>query len=262
MRSSTGGTVRAAEGSVNEAGRPAAWSRLRFASPRPVRAGPLTGARGRAQHRRVANHAPDSWRDDAALAAAITQGRGEAWESLLERYGTFVETVAARVVDERRLGPRLEELRGATEAALDALRRNEAAPFRLWSGVGSLRALLAVVARAAVDAHLEQVTPLAPVVTSLPTPAAVYLDEIAAAVPASGVEATLGRLAPAVGAVVRLRLRGMDRNAIGATLGLPPGSVESCLSRLADRLGEMGAGSADPDSVRRIWRVELDAADP
>jgi hypothetical protein len=171
----------------------------------------LTPAARAGQHGDVTTLPPYAEADDASLADGVVRGDTEAWTALLDRYGRLVETVVVRVVDERRGGARVEEVPGAYDVALEQLRRNEFGPFRTWGGACTLRHYLAVLARASASAYLQDVTPPAALIAALPTPAAIFLDEIVMAPPAREITDALDRLPPNVGAVLRLRLRGLDR---------------------------------------------------
>ncbi len=199
--------------------------------------------------------APYSEADERGLIDGCISGDEDAWAMLERRLGPLVETVVVRVVDERRRST-LDEVPGCVEAARAHLRRNQAGPLRTWNGQ-SLRHYLAVLTRQAVVEYLQDVTPPATLIASLPTPAAIFLDEMLAVEPARQITEALDRMSPNIGALVRLRLRGLDRSDIAATLGKTQQSVIASLERVAERLGDMGDSTED---TRAAWRVLLDAA--
>lgn len=200
--------------------------------------------------------APYSAADDRQLVDGCAGGDEDAWAVLEGRYGPLVELVAVRVVDERRAGT-LEEVPGCVDAVGAHLRRNSAGPLRTWGGQ-SLRHYLAVIARQVSMEYLQDVTPPATLIASLPTPAAIFLDEMLAVEPAKQITEALDRLSPNIGALVRLRLRGLDRADIAATLGRSQQGITTNLEKVATRLGEMT--DHDLDDARAAWRVLLDAA--
>src|SRR6185369_10715340 len=76
--------------------------------------------------------------------------------------------------------------------------------------------------------------------------------------PASQVEQTLERFPPNLAALVRLRLRGLSRDDVAATLGMSPANARANLDRVAARLGQL-----DPEGQGALgWRVLLDSAEP
>ena len=203
--------------------------------------------------------APYAEADDRALVDGCVAGDEDAWIALAQRYGPLIELVAVRVVDERRVSS-FEEVPGVLDSVHAHLRRNQAGPLRTWGGQ-SLRHYLAAHTRQVAMSYLQDVTPPATLVASLPTPAAIFLDEMLAAEPAKQVSDALDRLPPNFGAVVRLRLRGLDRSDIAATLGKSREMIVSNLERVAERLASM----ADPDEQAKAqseaaWKVVLDAA--
>lgn len=200
--------------------------------------------------------APYAEADDQGLVDGCVADDPDAWNALLSRYGPLVELVAVRVVDERRTGP-LDEVPGCIESVGAHLRRNQAGPLRTWCGQ-SLRHYLAAHARQVSMVYLQDVTPPATLIASLPTPAAIFLDEVLGTEPAKQVTEALDRLPPNFGALVRLRLRGLDRSDIAATLGKTQQMVVSHLERIAERLGSMAEGNEEDACAS--WRVVLDAA--
>ena len=201
---------------------------------------------------------PYSEADDRGVVDGCVAGDEDAWAALLSRHAPLIELVAVRVVDERRTGP-LEEVPGCTDAVVSHLRRNQAGALHAWGGQ-SLRHYLAVHARQVATAYLQDVTPPATLIASLPTPAAIFLDEMLATEPAKQVTETLDRMPPNFGALVRLRLRGLDRSDIAATLGKTQQMVVSHMERIAERLVSPADGGPTPDDAGAAWRVLLDAA--
>lgn len=193
--------------------------------------------------------------DDAPLVEACITGEPEAWRLLEARHGLLLEAIVVRVLDERRPG-HLEEAPAVVNAVMNHLRASDAEALRIWDPGASLRHYLAVVARHVAEGHVQDATPTIDL-GSLPAPAA-FLDDLMAAEPAKEISAAVDRFSPQVGAVVRLRLRGVDRQGIAAALGTPRRNVLASLERVAQRLGEMHDG--DAESAPDAWRLVLDCA--
>lgn len=187
--------------------------------------------------------------DDGGLVRRCVAGEPGAYRALVQRHGRLAEAVVVRVLDERRPGELLE-----VPAILDALRArleaNEGAALRVWEGK-SLRHYLAVLARQVASEHVQEETPTGPLIAALPTPAALFLDDLVGIEPAKRVAATLERLSPHVRAIVRLRLRGIGPADVAAAVGMPLGQVSGCLEKVATRLGE-DLGDAGVASWRLI----------
>jgi hypothetical protein len=194
--------------------------------------------------------------DDEPLIAGCIRGNDDAWEALDARHGLPMEAVVLRVLDERRPG-HVDEARSVVKRVLDHLGRDRAAALRAWPPTSSLRHYLAVVARQVAESHVQDATPTINLMAALPAPAA-FLDGLMEEQSARELTEALDRFSPQVAAVVRLRLRGVDRQGIAATLGTPRRNVLAILERVAQRLGEMHEDSQDP--ATDVWRVMLDCA--
>jgi DNA-directed RNA polymerase specialized sigma24 family protein len=195
--------------------------------------------------------------DEAPLVEGCIQGEAGALAQLEERHGLLMEAVVLRVLDERRPG-HVEEAASVVARVVDHLRRDDAAALRAWQPPMSLRHYLAVVARQVTESHVQDATPTIDLIGALPAPAA-FLDDLLVEDPsAKELSAAVNRFSPQVAAVVRLRLRGVDRQGIAATLGTPRRNVATILERVAQRLGEMNEGLVE--EATDTWRVMLDGA--
>lgn len=201
--------------------------------------------------------APYAEADDAALVEACVAGDEDGWRVLAERHGRLVDVVVVRVLDAR-IQANIHGDDEVTRRVFAELARDQAAPLRLWSGESRLRSYLAIVARHVAGAFSQETTPTANLVASMPTPLALSLDEAAVAAPVKAVTSALARLSPNVVALVHLRLRGLDAEAIAATLGVSRPGVEQSLERIAVRLGEVH-GEAVAGAID-AWRLLLDVA--
>jgi DNA-directed RNA polymerase specialized sigma24 family protein len=197
---------------------------------------------------------PDA--DEPVLVAQCLGGDDDAWDTLWSRYRRLIQTVVVRTVDERRGGP-LDEVPSCVGAVARHIKNDALA---LWRERSSLRCYLVVIARARTREHLEDVTPPGTLIASLPTPASLFLDEVLAEEPAKRVIEVLERMPPNVSGFVRLRLRGMDRAAIGTTLGMTAETVRGHLERVASRLAEITSDEEAKNATERAWRMLLDAA--
>lgn len=200
---------------------------------------------------------PYAQSSDEALVDGCIGGDEDAWKALDARHGRLVEAVVTRVLDQRRPG-HLDDVPPIVQSVVGHLRRNGAGPLRTWDGACDLKHYLAVVARQKAEEHVQEATPVANLVASLPTPAAVFLDDLVGVEPAKRITDALDRLSPHVTAMVRLRLRGLEREGIAAALGMPRHTVTQNLERIAERLGEMQHD--DDPSAARAWRMLLDCA--
>lgn len=199
---------------------------------------------------------PYTGADDATLVDGCLRDDADAWAALRRRHGALVHAVAVAALD----GPRVSELDpdAVVELVWQHLIAHAGAPLRAWTGECQLRSYLATLARHEARRHGERSTSPATFVASLPTPSGLFLDDLLAVEPAARVEETLEKLPPNIGALVRLRLRGLSRDDIAATLGMSPITVRSNLERVAARLCELDASELD---TALIWRAVLDAAD-
>jgi hypothetical protein len=190
--------------------------------------------------------------DDATLVQGCLHGDDDAWSMMLRRFGVFVQATIVRALD----GPRASEVDLERTMALvwDQIRREGA--LTPWSGECQLRSYLAVLARHLTLAQCEASTSPATHVASLPTPAGLFLDDLLAREPAARVEEALERFPPNIAALVRMRLRGLSRDDVAATLGMSPAIVRANLERVARRLGELDAHDTGP-----LWHVLLDAGE-
>lgn len=197
--------------------------------------------------------------DDAMLVAGCSAGDEDAWRSLDERHGPLLLAVVTRVLDERRTGD-LTEVPILVTRVHEHLKRNQAGPLRTWTSGSSLRPYLAAIARQVASEHLQNETPIGNLITPLPTPAEVLLDDLVGVEPAQKMTAALGRLSPQVMAVLRLRLRGLTVDDIAAALGSAQQSVLGHLEHTAERVAQVQGG--DEEAVRASWRLLLDCASP
>lgn len=196
---------------------------------------------------------PYAGADDGTLVDGCLRGDADAWAALRARFGTLLHATVVRAAGGAR-GPLDDE--GLLELVWAHLGADGGAPLRHWSGECQLRSYLAIVGRHVAIAHAEVSASPAAAMASMPTPSGLFLDDLLAAEPASRVAATLEKLPPNIDALVRLRLRGLSRADIAATLGTSPASVAANLERVARRLGELD-GDAETGPA---WRVLLDAA--
>jgi len=198
---------------------------------------------------------PYSKADDDAVVRGCIDGDGDAWAALRSRYQYDVETIVIRVLDERRVGELdLREVPSIADHCFRALKRNDAGPLRLWNG-GRLRPYLATIIRQEAEEHAMEDTPLQPLVAHPPTPAPMDLDRRALSEPALRVREAIAKLAPRATAMLRLRLRGLRRGEIAATLGQPVTALQEDLGLLAERLAGAQGEGAEP-----AWRILLDCA--
>lgn len=193
--------------------------------------------------------------DDGPLVAACIVDNAEAWQLLEARHRLLIEAVVVRVLDERRPG-HLDETVAVANEVFNHLKANGAEALRTWEPSASLRHFLASTARQVAESHVQDATPTI-AIGSLPAPA-VYLDDLMADEPAEQITQALDRFSPQVGAVVRLRLRGVDRQGIAAALGTPRRNVLASLERVAQRLGGMHEG--EEQAATDAWRLVLDCA--
>ncbi|MEM9193046.1 MAG: hypothetical protein AAGF12_27980 [Myxococcota bacterium] len=200
--------------------------------------------------------APYQEADDRTVVEGCLTGDGDGWKALEARYGRLIEAVVVRVVDERRGGP-LEEVPLCCAAVLAQLRANEGDVLRRWDEESTLRHFLAAFARAVTQSYLQDVTPPASLIAKLPTPAALFLDDVVAIEPARQVSEALERQEPHIVGMVRLRLRDVDRATIGVVLGLSAATVTSNLEKVAERVASLMDGPG-PDLVA-AWSMLLDA---
>ena len=201
--------------------------------------------------------APYTQVDDAGLAEACIAEDEHAWSELGRRHGALLEAVAVRVLDERRPGDAVD-LPAIVERIDEYLRRNQAGPLRTWDPATSLRHYLAVLARQVAESYLQDATPTAALVSSMPTPAAFQVDDVTNGAEADEVAGVLERLNPHVTAVLRLRMRGVSAPGIAAVLGMQQHAVTAHLERIASRLA---AEQNDPTgSADAIWRALIDCA--
>jgi len=188
--------------------------------------------------------------DDDALVRAGLAGDGAAWSALISRHGAFVRAVAARLLDPE------ADLEAVVDAAWEELRRPDG-PLAGWAGACQLRSALGVTARHATLRHAASVTNPGAAIAPAPTPSGLYLEDLAVSEPSARVEEILAKLPPNVVALVRLRLRGLSRGDMAATLGLNPTVALANLERVAARLAQDG----EPELSARCYRALLDAAD-
>lgn len=198
---------------------------------------------------------PYAGADDATVVDGCLHDDADAWAALRARFGALLHATIVRALD----GPRAADAddEGTLELVWEHLRADGAAALAQWTGECQLKSYVALVGRHLALMHAEASTSPATLVASLPTPSGLFLDDLLAVEPAARVAETLEKLPPNIDALVRLRLRGLTRDDIAATLGMSPASVHANLERVARRLGEVDAGETDTGA---IWRVLLDAA--
>ncbi len=189
--------------------------------------------------------------DDATVVDACLRDDPDAWAALRARYGTLVYACVVGALD----GPRASELdeEGTIDVVWDEIREGA---LERWKSESQLGSYLALVGRHLALTHGEARTRPEVMVNAVPTPSGIFLDDLLAIEPATRIEATIEKLPPNIGALIRLRLRGLSQGDIAATLGMSPATVRANLERIATRLGDLDA--ADTDAT---WRTLLDAAD-
>src|SRR5688500_11407447 len=155
--------------------------------------------------------APWSGTEDKSLVDGCLAGDRDAWRVLFERHGRLVDAVAIRALDERRDG-NIEDEATVRGAVADHLQREHGARLRAWTpGASQLRTWLAGVARRHTVAYTQDATPPATLISSLPSPAQIFLDEMLNSEPAKQITHAIDRPAPNFVAFVRIRLRRLDR---------------------------------------------------
>ena len=127
--------------------------------------------------------------DDAALAEACVTGDEDAWRVLAERHGRLVDVVVVRVLDAR-IQANLIGIEDVSQRVFAELARDHAGPLRRWSGESRLRSYLAVIARQLATAFSHETTPTANLLSALPAPSALPLDDATVAETAKAVTAT------------------------------------------------------------------------
>ena len=203
--------------------------------------------------------APYEEADDSAIVDGCTAGDDYAWQALAHRHGRLIDTIVVRALDERP-GAQVVDAPLVAKAVIEHLQRHQSASLVHWGGACELRTYLADVARRVATSDGADKTPVASLIAGLPTPAELFLDDIATAKPAQDVTDTLDKLPPNVMALVRLRLRGLNRAQIAATLGLPPPVALAHLERIAHRIGEIQEG--DSAWTTLAWHLLLDVSPP
>jgi DNA-directed RNA polymerase specialized sigma24 family protein len=202
--------------------------------------------------------------DDEALADGCVRSDDDAFRALFERHGALVEVAMLRELDKPAEGEDLDPptLLAAVE---QHLRRHDASAVRAWSARDcTMRAYLCVVARQVARRHAEATPTRTSLVAFFPTPAALHVQDVEVAESAIEVHELLERLPPTLGALARLRLRGMDRAAIAGAVGLGRAAVIQNLEKIATRLGSLpgGPGVHGPALATEAYRIVLGAADP
>ena len=193
---------------------------------------------------------------DPSVVDGCLQGDADAWAELKRRHAPFVQATVVRAIE----GPRIDEvdLDLMLDLVWDSLRADQSQALRQWTGESQLRSYLAVFARHVTRMNAEASTSPATLVAALPTPSGLFLDDLLAIAPAARVEEAIDRLPPNIAALVRLRLRGLGRDDIAATLGMSSAMVRANLERIAARLGERDEAEMN---TTPCWRVLLDAAE-
>lgn len=198
---------------------------------------------------RMAHSTAYSEADDAALVAGCVGGDGDAWAALLDRYGRLLRSIVVRVLDERRLG-QLDEAPAAFEVVIDHFKKGGGSALRAWDSSCGLRPYLAIVTRLVAESYVQDATRPATNIGLLPS-------EPAESDSPSKLTELLDRLPPNLRALVRLRLRGLDRADVSAILGIPQQQVAPTLEKIAERFGETEGANA-----LAAWRIVLDCAPP
>ena len=196
--------------------------------------------------------------DDEAIALGCLRGDDDAYAVLAGRFGALIEVAMLREIDGPAEGgdydsaPRLASV-------IAHLRRHDGVAMRTWSAKEcTLRAWICVVARQVARRHADATPTRASLVAFFPTPAALHVSDVEAAAQAIEVHELLDRLPPTLLALARLRLRGMDRAAIAASVGLGQTLVVSNLEKIAARLAEL---QPDRALATEAYRIVLGAAD-
>ncbi|MDQ3035963.1 MAG: hypothetical protein M3Y87_26400, partial [Myxococcota bacterium] len=201
--------------------------------------------------------------DDEAVVDGCIRGDDHAFEALFDRYGALVEVAMLRELDAPTEA--LEYDPDVLLAALEEyLRRNAQAALRSWSPREcTVRAWLAALARQVARRQADATPTRASLIAFFPTPAVLQVRDVEAEARAIEVHALLERLPPTLGALARLRLRGMDREQIAAAVGLGHASVIANLEKIAARLGELESPLGDDGAAlaTEAFRIVLGAAD-
>ncbi|UJR82521.1 hypothetical protein [Sandaracinus amylolyticus] len=205
---------------------------------------------------------PYSESDDEVVVDGCVRGDRDAYEVLETRHGPLAEVVMLR-----ELGTAAEsehELEQMRDALWDHLARQGGAALRAWTPREStLRAWLCVIARGVARRQAESSTTRASIVAFFPTPPVLHMRDVEAEQSAILVHDLLERLPPTSGALVRLRLRGMDREQIAAAVGQAQAVIVASFERIAARIGEEvekgGEGAAK--LATEAYRIVLGAAD-
>ncbi len=188
--------------------------------------------------------------DDATVVDGCRRGDEDAWAALRSRLGALVHATVLRATD----GPRASEL--DVEATLELVWDELRGPLRSWNGESQLRSFIALSARHLALTHGEASTSPSVLIAAAPTPSGLFLDDLLAVEPAARVEEAIEKLPPNIGALIRLRLRGLSRDDVAATLGMSPATVRANLERVAKRLADL-----DEADTEATWRALLDAAE-
>lgn len=202
---------------------------------------------------------PYSESDDEAVVDGCIRGDVHAFEALVDRHGALAEVAMLRELDapSDAHGYDPEPLLAAIE---EHLRRGDHAALRAWSPREcTLRAWLAAVARQVARRHAQATPRRASLIAFFPTPAVLQMSDVQAEEAAAAVHELLERLPPTLGALARLRVRGMDREQIAAAVGLAQTSVVANLERIASRIGELD--ETDAALAVEAYRIVLGAAD-
>ncbi len=191
--------------------------------------------------------------DDGVLLPACLSGNEHAWETFEERFGLLMFTVVCFVIDERR-GGSMEEAQGCYDEVLRQLRKDPS-ELRPWTSAASrLRTFLPLAIRPLIVRYLQDVTPPATLLTSLP--AGAFVKEPAnEPEPVSQAMASLEGLPILEKAAMRFRLWDFDVAATAACLGVHPSAVSGALDRVAECLAKACGSPA-------LWRVAMRTAHP
>lgn len=200
---------------------------------------------------------------DEVVVQGCADGDPDAEVALRARYGIAVRAVVLRVLVETDQEMSVESDR-YVEDVWRSLRRSRAAPLRLWNGRSRLRTFLCQLARqetaSAVKRRRETETTAHGIEppTRQHTLAQTLDPELSERL--ARLWTALERLPPHVGAMVRLRMRGLRRSAIAAALSLPTASVQKTLEQAASRvraalLGSDGVAPEGPDVIAQLMGV-------
>ncbi|MCC7541641.1 MAG: hypothetical protein IT379_35815 [Deltaproteobacteria bacterium] len=203
---------------------------------------------------------------DDVVVQGCANGDSEAEEALRIRHGIAVRAVVLRALAETDA----DVAAGVDRYVSDfwkSLGRSRAAPLRLWGGRSRLRTFLCQLARQETATAVKRRRQTETTAHGIEPPTRqTAMDQTLdpeLSERLARLWTALERLPPHVGAMVRLRMRGLRRSEIAAALGLPTASVQKTLEQAASRvraalLGPGGSAPAGPDVIALL----MDVANP